>query len=171
MDKLKIIGAVLILFICGGTGIYMVVRFRREETGLVQLAAILEFMECELEYRLTPLPQLCLMVGREAEGELYRVFTDLYAELEAQISPDVFHCMRAALQKHPDIPKLTRQCLEELAKTLGRFDLQGQLRGLRAVQTSCQLRLQQQRAHKETKLRSYQTLGFCAGAAIVVLLI
>ena len=79
--------------------------------------------------------------------------------------------MRSALTRVPDIPSGTRRALSELGTTLGRFDLAGQLKGLETVRGECRRELEQMNVNKDVRLRSYQTLGFCAGAAVAILLI
>jgi hypothetical protein len=61
--------------------------------------------------------------------------------------------------------------LRELGQSLGRFDLNGQLLGIAAVRNTCRSKLQQFEKNKEVRLRSYQTLGLCAGAALAILFI
>ena len=93
---------------CGCVGFQIAANYKREEKSLQQLSRILEYMECELQYRLTSLPELCRQVGdnyRQAPGN---VFGDLASELESQISPDVSCCMTAALQKNENIPPITK---------------------------------------------------------------
>ena len=168
---LKVIGAVLILLSCGSVGFRMAAVQRREERMLESLCHLLEYMECELRYHLTPLPVLCAATAEQASGALKELFLILTQELENQISPDAGSCMHAALSRSRSLPQQVAQCLEELGKTLGMFDIDGQLKGLAASQQACQRRLQLLRQNKENRLRSYQTLGLCAGAAIVILFI
>jgi hypothetical protein len=54
---------------------------------------------------------------------------------------------------------------------MGRFDLEGQLNGLEAVRTRCRDWLDELISGREVRLRNYQTLGLCAGAALVILFI
>ena len=144
---------------------------RREESALRQLVNALDFMECELQYRMTPLPELCRLAGRENSGSIRNVLLELARELDEQIAPDVFSCMKAALSAAQDIPDSSARALEHLGQTLGRFDLAGQLKGLEAVRSDCRRILAEMSQNKEQRLRSYQTLGFCAGAALAILLV
>lgn len=167
----KWIGAVLIIMGCGGFGFSIAAAQLREEQTLRQLICALDLMECELQYRLTPLPDLCRQAGKDAKGCIRDVFLALSAELEAQVAPDVASCMSAALSAAGDLPKHTREALELLGNSLGRFDLPGQLKGLDAVRAACRRQLETLTTNKEPRLRSYQTLGVCAGAAIAILFI
>lgn len=165
----KWIGAIMIIVSCGGFGFTVAAMQLREERSLRQLIAALDYMECELQYRLTPLPDLCFQVSEDAKGSIREVFRRLSEELEAQVSPDVECCMQAVLANNYGLPLQTLEALRLLGQTLGRFDLPGQLKGLETVRTTCRKRLEALTTNKEPRLRSYQTLGICAGAALAIL--
>lgn len=167
----KWIGAILIVLSCGGFGICLASGHRREETALRQLVSALDYMECELQFRLTPLPDLCRQAGSEGKGVVREVLLKLASELEAQVAPDVASCMRTALSSAGDVPARTKDALTMMGQSLGRFDLPGQLKGLDAVRSSCRRELEELTNNRDVRLRSYQTLGFCAGAALAILFI
>ena len=161
----------MIVASCSGCGFVVAAGKRREESLLVQLADILQFMEAELQYRLTPLPELCRMAAGEGKGILRVVFRNLYRELTWQKLPDAPSCMYAAIQRTGEMPVSLRRLLVQLGNTLGRFDLPGQLQGIRAVRKRCEASCETLRKNRDERLRSYQTLGICAGAALAVLLL
>lgn len=159
----------MILFGCGGVGFTVVAAYRRQVHALQQLIRALEYMECELQYRMTPLPELCRSASHVCTGCVRSVLQQLSTELEAQIIPNAVSCMHAALTKHSSIPERLLKCLERLGDSLGRFDLTGQLQGLGSVRKCAEFELEQLRQNQDVRLRNYQTLGLCAGAALVVL--
>lgn len=165
----KWIGAVLVIVGCGGVGFSIAAAHRREEKLLRQLIQVLQYMECELQYRLTPLPELCRQAGKEVNGILRDVFLNLARELDWQTSPDVCSCMAEAVKKSRDLPISLRRLLLQLGHTLGRFDLTGQLQGLQGIRVSCEDALKDLNKDRDNRLRSYQTLGLCAGAALAIL--
>lgn len=167
----KLIGAVLIIAVCGGFGYSMVSNHKREERALQQMIGALDYMQCELQYRLTPLPDLCRQAARQTSGCVQTLLTRLAIELEDQISPDAAHCMTAALAAAAPMPKRCEDAAVNLGKTLGRFDVEGQIRGMEAVRQFCRRNLQELANGRDSRLRSYQTLGICAGAALVILFI
>lgn len=168
---LKWIGAVLIVLGSGGFGFSLAAAHRREERNLQQLIFGLDYMQCELQYQLAPLPTLCRKTARQLSGVMQTLFLNLAEELEDQISPDAEHCMMVALYKTGEMPKRCREAAQYLGKIMGRFDLEGQLKGLEAVRNQCQGWLDQLMSGREVRLRNYQTLGLCAGAALVILFI
>jgi len=167
----KWIGALLIVASCGGWGFFLAVGKRQEEKLVYQLMAVLQFMESELQYRLTPLPELCRLAAGETRGVLQTVFINLYRELSWQKLPDAGSCMHAAIQRSGELPSGLRRLLVQLGHTLGRFDLSGQLEGIQAVRSRCQESMERIRKDNGERLRSYQTLGICAGAALAIILI
>lgn len=165
----KWIGALLIILGCGGCGFRMAAEHRRLEKLLRDFQQILSFMECELQYRLTPLPELCRHAGGEVSGSLRQVFRELSEQLDGGTVPEVADCMKSVLNQHRELPQVVRRLLHQLGKTLGRFDLPGQLQGLQAVQKACKRECRQLSEHREERMRNYQTLGLCTGTALVIL--
>ena len=167
---LKLTGGMLILMGCGGYGIMMATAHRREVAALHQLVQAMEMMICELEYRLTPLPELCRFASERTKGPVKTFLFALAKAVDEQISPDVGICTVAALKETPNMPRYASAQLQALGQTLGRFDLAGQLTGLERCQQACLGQLEVLEHQQSQRLRSYQTLGFCAGAALAILL-
>ena len=167
--SIKIIGAALIVAACGGVGFSMAAAHRREEKALCQLIRGLDYMGCELQYRMTPLPELCRCAASECSGAVSQALQHLAAELESQIAPDAACCMNAALAKTNGLPPRAQESLRLLGSSLGRFDLQGQLTGLETVRKHCRRLLEDLSKDRDARLRSYQTLGLCAGSALAIL--
>jgi len=168
---LKLIGAVFVVAGCGGIGFRIAANHRLEEKNLRQLIGILDYMECELQYRLTPLPELCRQASKEFSGLLGKAFSELGLEMEAQISPDLDTCMSVVVGRSTRLTPLVQEELLLLGRSVGRFDIEGQLKGLEAVRQDCRRRLEALSLNRDTRLRSYQTLGLCAGAALAILFV
>ena len=167
----KWIGGGLIFVSCAMFGFSISLSHKREEMCFRQLIALLDYMECELQYRLTPLPDLCRQASRQVGGCVGQVFDRLAEELESQISPDVYSCMCAALGNCDELPQRVNDTLLQLGRSFGRFDLQGQVNGLDAARGDCRRILSELAQNRDNRLRSYQTLGLCAGAALVILFV
>lgn len=168
---IRIIGAVFIIFACSAVGYYLVLNHKKEEKAVQQLLSIVDYMECELQYRLTPLPELCRLAAAENRGEVSGLMLSLANELDSQISPDAASCMTAALSHHPNLPERTKQLLIRLGGSLGRFDMDGQVRGLENTRQLCRKELESLQHRRDDRLKSYQTLAVCAGVAMAILLI
>lgn len=165
----KIIGAVLVFCGCGGFGFSMAASQRREEQCLRQLLRAMDYMDCELQFRQTPLPQLCRGTSRILSGPVRLVFEELAEQLDHQSASDAQGCMTNALARFPGLGERVRGALTQLGDTLGLFDLPGQRRGLAAVAEQCREAIGELSENRGTRLRSYQTLGLCAGAALAIL--
>lgn len=167
--NVKLIGAVLIIAGCGGVGFSMAAAHRREEGALRHLISALDYMGWELQYRLTPLPELCRSAAAESSGCVRQALNNLATELESQIAPDAAACMNAALAKTPKLPPRVRKLMLSLGSSLGRFDLPGQMKGLESTRQLCRHELEELSTDRNVRLRSYQTLGLCAGSALAIL--
>ena len=167
----KWIGACMILAGCGGTGFSMAARDKREELLLRQLASSLGYMASRLEYRLIPLPQLCRETGTYSWGSIRALFFSIAEKLECYRYPQASDCMNDALSAHPELPGSLRAVFRELGRSLGQLDLPGQLQGLENAQALCVRKLKRLEHNRDQRLRSYQTLSLCAGAALAILLI
>jgi len=167
----KWIGALLIVMGCGGFGFLVAAASKREEKHLQELYEALSFMISELQYRLTPLSELIARTAEHTSGSLWQVFSALDRELVGQIAPNAEACMRSVLEQTPSVPVLTGNMLRLLGKSLGKFDLTGQIAGLTLVKETCKENLQKLSKDRTERLRSYRTLGVCAGIALAILLI
>lgn len=167
----RIIGAVLVIVGCGGLGMLIASNHRQQTKTLRRLIMTLDLVECELQYRQTPLPDLCKIAAQSNCGTLRTIFLDLSTELEKQISPSVEECMAAVIQTRTDVPKIIEECFLLLGQSLGKFDMEGQLKGLMATKSMCQRMLERQTDNQDVRIRCYQTLSICAGAALAILLI
>ena len=167
--NLQWIGAILIIAGCGGIGFGMALSYKREENTLRQLIRVMDMFCCDLEYRMTPLPELFRKAANTATGQLSKLFSIVAQELENQVAPDAAYCMASALRKTRELPGKVLFTLTDLGRSLGQYDLPGQLQGIKAVQASCVRQLDDMENNRTQRIRSYQTLGLCAGAALAIL--
>ncbi len=169
--NVKLLGSILIMIACGGTGFLYAANYRKEIKYLKQLIRALEQMEWELQCRMTPLPELCSKAAQVCTNSLGVLFRKFAEELENQISPDAQLCMMSVLEQCADLPEMVKKMLTILGSQLGKYDFDGQINSLRAVRQSCADELSRYEFNKDVRLRGYQTLGLCAGAAVVIMLL
>lgn len=165
------IGAGMIIIACCGCAALMAAAYRREEQNLRQLQQILEWMECELTCRVPCLSQLFREGAGQSDGVLNVIFEETARELDKRVAPDALCCIMAAINLHPQLTPKVKDLLITLGKSLGDFDLSGQLRQFAAVQTECSRILQDHTKNRDNHIRSIQTLGLCAGFALAILLL
>lgn len=169
--NLKLMGAILVILACGGCGLMMASHYQTKIGQLQALIAALNYMECELQYRCTPLPQLCRQAGERARGKIRQIFMLMAEEMEAQISPDAERCMACVLDKLLDVEHTLHCHFTQLGRTMGKFDMTGQLRGFESVRNACAADLEILLKNKDQRLRAYQTIGLCAGAAVAIIFV
>lgn len=167
---LRLMGAALLLAGCAGMGLSLARWHRQELQQLRLVRSAMQEMAWELKYRVTPLPQLCRVGGYAAKGEVRQVLMQLAARLEAADTSQVSHCMNAIASNSGLCPR-ARRCLCRLGESLGRYDLEGQLQGLEGVQADCRQELEELKEGGAERLRTYQTLAVCTGAALAILLL
>ena len=168
---LRWLGALLVVVGCSGAGFSMAMHYKKREHTLRQLLQALDLFVCELEYHLSPLPQICRNIAEVADGSVSAVFSALATQLEAQICPDAGLCMEAVLQGMPEISGKSRNILRQLGRTLGRYDVSGQIAEINGARAECTEELERIRGEKAVRIRNYQTLGICAGVALAILLL
>ena len=167
---IKLIGILLVAISFGIVGFILGSNVKKEICYLRDFIDILDYTECELNFRLTPLPYLCDSVAQKGKL-LSSIFTSLAYELNNQVLPDVARCMEAAISSHPETPYMIRELLLDFGYSLGKFDLQGQLITLNAIRQKCKNLLSEREANKHNRIRCYQTFGICAGMIITILLL
>lgn len=167
----KWIGAIFIIAGCGGCGFSVAAAGKRETRMLRDFLRAIRFMECELQYKLSPLSELCRLAGNVSSGTVREVFMNLSRELDWQLAPDAGSCMIEAIEKSHTLPRKIRILFLQLGTSLGSFDLSGQLKQLEHIRVSCENELNRCLCDQEVRLRSYRTLGLCTGAALAILLL
>ncbi len=167
----KILGAFLVVLSCTAAGYSLAAACKREMRCLQQLILALEYMQNELQFRMPPLPELCHMTASRCSGIIQTVMEALALELDGSLAPEAEYCMETVIRGMPQIPAVTKKMLHLFGQSMGRFDLQGQISGMVAVQQMCRRELDVLHASQELRLRSYRTLGICAGLGLAILLI
>ena len=166
----KFLGAFFVIIACGGIA-WTVAGIRIREIRLLRsLIGALELMRCEVEYRMTPLPQLCEMVGERSSDMIGRWFHRLGQLLDRQEISVIDRCMEEMVDQIPMYyPRIT-EALKQLCQSLGRFDLSGQLNGIDGVTIHCKTELARLAEGADQRTRGIRTLGLCAGTALAILL-
>ena len=169
--NIKLIGAICVIGGCGSCGFLIAKQYLSNLSIVRNLITILDYMQCELQYRGTPLPQLCRQAAQQINGKLQHLFLMLAEELDAQVSPNVYHCMASVLDRIGILYEPVVRILREFSSSMGKFDMNGQVNALENARQQCRDQLEQLQMGRDNRLRSYQTLGLCTGAAIAILFV
>lgn len=167
---MKWIGALLVILACGGMGMLLAAAYRREERLLRQMLESICWMQCELRCRSADLSALFSAAARRTGGRIGELFTRMASELSERVAPDAGVCMRTAMSR-VCLPEKTGTVALQLGRSLGEFHLEEQLQQLALVQEECRRLLEEHTRNRDSRVRSYQTLGLCSGLAIAILLL
>ena len=132
------------------------------------LIRTIQEMQWELKYRMTELPELCRLAGETGSGVIRDIFLEMAGKLERREVMDISAAFLSELNRW-EIPRKVRRNMKQLAQSLGRYDLEGQLQGLEAVRQQCRTDLRELESERKEQMRSYQTLAVCAGASLAIL--
>lgn len=167
---IKIIGSVCIISGCAAMGFSIALTHKRNAYILQQLLLALEFMLCELPERMPPLPILSRDTAQHTSGKIRQIFAELSEILDLQEYANTEQCMNTIVDRHT-LPESAKLNLLRLGQSLGRFDIPGQVSGLISIKQSVERELNAILTNMEVRIRSYKTLGICAGAALAILFI
>lgn len=165
---MRILGAAAVIAGCGGFGFSLAAAARRECVMLRILIRTIQEMQWELKYRMTELPELCRLAGETGSGVIREIFLEMAGKLERREVMDISAAFLSELNRR-EIPRKVRRNMKQLAQSLGRYDLEGQLQGLEAVRQQCRTDLRELESERKEQMRSYQTLAVCAGASLAIL--
>ena len=165
---IKLIGTALLLTGCSGFGLVLATAHRREIKLLRKLLHAVQEMTWELKYRMTALPELCLTGAKAAGGPVREVLEELAARLSRNEVTDISGSMNQIMACY-ELPGRVRRNMRQLGTSLGQFDLEGQLQGMEVVKQQCRKDLRELEESAPQRIRNYQTLALCAGAAIAIL--
>ena len=154
----------------GGIGAVMLLQYLQASRALRQLSVALETMICEVQYKLSPLSVMCRAAARSTEGTVRKLLYAFAEELDKQIAPDAYQCMCSAIHKTEKLSGAILPHLRKLGKSMGQFDLEGQIRMLESALSDCRKSIGELEENRQYRIRSYQTLSICAGVALAVLL-
>ena len=169
---LKLVGALCVMAVALWCGTQAVGTLRRRAGTLAELHAGLTWLEEELTFRLTPLPELLERLGQTRQGEAGQFFQQVDRLLRLDPEGGLHQSWRQAMVKClPLLKAEERQVLLEVGQTLGRYDAETQRQAL----TRCNRRLADFRdqAQEETRRlgKVYAALSAAGGAMVVLVLI
>ena len=169
--NVKVIGAVMIITAGGIIGFCMGRMYTLQLEQLEQLIFAFDYIKCELLYRMSPLTDQFQQCAQLTRGSVCTFFSEMTRELESQIKPSAAYCMQAVISRTSELSPAAIDVLTRMGKTLGNFDLQGQLACIEDTIAYAKNLLADLKSKSTTRIRNYQTFGFCAGAALVIFFI
>lgn len=167
----KLLGAVCVMVVCGGFGAMLAYTKIKEINLLNQWVRMLLRLENEIHYRLKAIPDIFRQISAEESGVLSDFLLQTAIEMENQIQPDVSRCMAVSASSLVGIPNSVIKLIEHLGNELGRYEVEGQITGIKQIRLKAEELLSVLERDRIKRIRGYQTLGICAGAALVIIFI
>ena len=168
---IKTLGAICIFGVCGGFG-WMLAYAKKKEIDLIeQFIRILLRLENEIHYHLKSIPDIFRHISAEEKGELSEFLLQTAVEMENQIQPDVARCMAVSATGLAGMPNSIIKLIENLGNELGRYEVEGQISGIEQVRMRAEELRNELSRDRIRRIRGYQTLGLCVGAALVIIFI
>ena len=167
---IRILGATLTVLAGSIYAVTITKEHRRNETLLEELILVLDHISWELETNFSNLAICCREAGQCGKGTVGLIFLELAQQLDRGQAGTVSKCFASITQSH-QLPQTVLQRLAQLGDILGRYDLSGQISGIRAMQELCKRDLHALAGERTKTVKSCQALGLCTGAAVAILLL
>ena len=168
---MRIIGAVFIIVGFGVVGYIQSTAARESANMLWQFLAAQELMIRELEYRRTPLPELCTAVADATVGPVSSFFRQLKEALCQETLSSVYACGNAALAACNDIATPVKHYICMLLVTLGRFDIAGQVAEIQRISAQTKIAYDDAIMNLKLKDKSNRMLWLGLGVAVAIILV
>ena len=103
------------------------------------------------------------------DGSLERIFSETAKRMDKQRWMTPLQAMEQALADEKTC--FLSPVLRDLARQLGKYDLEAQISAVDGTKARAETMLQQMEQEQSRKSGTYETLGICAGIAVAILLI
>lgn len=174
MGALKLIFYSLILITSTSLGILYGGKYKNRATNLIYLEQCIRFLQSEILYNSTPLPDALFEVSRKGDVGISEVFEIISKDLLKGKSGDVYHSFIAVKDILKDKYYLLKEDIEiflSLGKVIGRTNKTDQEKSFSFIID--QLKILQNEANNE-KIKyekMYSSLGVLVGIGIIIILI
>lgn len=152
-------------------GLHASQTLKRTARRLKELRSCLTLMENELRFTNTRFEPLCTRLAEASHGEVSAFFRDLAQQAGREDYQPLGACKRAVEQSGLALPPAAYFAFEQLIDGFGRFDLEGQLRQIGLAAGEVDRQLDRSRQDLDRRCRTLELLGFCTGAAVMILVI
>ena len=139
---------------------------RRQQAQTLALIDALLRIRHELQYRLTPLPEIFAARGGSRNSEIAALLSS------AQTCTVGYACRQALAQTRGlSLSSAARGTILSLFDSLGRYDLEGSVQALDLALSRLREEVKALQNSAAARCRTYLTLGVCTGLAAAVILI
>lgn len=170
---LKLIGAILLTAGAALWGIAGAKGLKDRADALKALTSAFEMMGYELCDRLTPVPELLALLGRQAPKPAHRLFINAEKQMQGIGAIPFYELWNDAVRATPEL-LLTEQeilVLAELGFSLGKYDISEQRKAVKATQRQFQIFAEKAQEERDKNWKSQAFLGITAGLFAVIILL
>lgn len=153
------------------TGLREALALRRRVESLGELLEALHRMEAEIAFSCLPFGPLCRGAAEAGRGRVRDFFAFLAREAASPECQSKGLTRRAAAEAGLALPEGVLRPLERLFDDFGRWDREGQLDRIRLTQAAVNAQEAALREGLSARCRSCGILGFCGGAALLVMVL
>ncbi|MBO5867675.1 MAG: stage III sporulation protein AB [Oscillospiraceae bacterium] len=168
---LRWIGAICIVIGSGFIGLAHTYHHKKTVNLLKQVISAVDYMERELKYRHPPVPELFSSAAEHISGTIGELLKHVAIETELRFHQDVRTCFDIVMEKSFHLPDIIVCACQLIGSAIGEFDISGQIENLNNVHSECLTMQDKLTEEQDIRMRSFQTLALCCGAAVAILLI
>lgn len=170
---IKLIGIALILISTAATGAAMVggVHATLDQTRALQ--QLLQLMRSEIQYHLTPLPEIFAAASKTISGPVGVLCENIAASMLDGQPQTVYFAVKSAMDKTDrlSVSRAAQGAFLDLARSLGRYDLDSQLCAIDYCLERLGTILATLEAEKSARCRSYGAVCACAGVCFLIIVV
>lgn len=170
---IKLLGIVLILISTFSTGMAMVggVRATLDQTRALQ--SLLQLMHSEIQCHMTPLPDIFAQGAKTISGPIGELCGKIANAFQKGDPQTFYYAIQSSIGAVPKLllPRSAQGVFLELAKSLGRYDLDSQLTAITHAQERLERICITLESEREGRCRSYGAVCACAGLCFLIIVI
>lgn len=171
---IRILGAVLLGGSCAGLGLLESLRLKKRIDQLRVLIRIASFLEGEIAFARTTLPEALRSVGGRTASPFSEFLGELARQLETSSGKTFGELLRQSVAAHLEDSELGREDLEdfcEAAVHLGYLDGKMQVHILETYRKEQERKVLRLTGELPAKQKLYRSLGILGGIFLVILLL
>ncbi len=167
--------AIAILFLgCTYIGFYYGEKFKKRCKALADIKKAVMFLNTEVMYYNTPLPEAFNNIGLKLPNPLDNLFKEMAYLLREDQCESVYHVFNQVYDNYQEELKLKegdRRILDDFFKSLGGSGIYGQEKVFKLAAEEIDLNYGEAEVEAKKNIKMYRTLGICSGAILAIFFI
>ena len=168
---IRLLGAMLLAVSCAGMGLLESLRLKKRIDQLKLLIRIASFLEGEISFAKTTLPEALRSVGGRLASPFSEFLRDLASRLETCPGKSFGELLRQSAAAHLEGTELCREDFYGAAADLGYLDGKMQVHILETYRMEQERKVLRLTGELPAKQKLFQSLGILGGIFLVILLL